>query len=534
MTPRTTLAVLAVGALAALSGIAHVPGAASAGSTTVSPTGSQAGGLAGGIGPVTQASHPSLLPRTATPVPPLRGFPRRPNILMITADDLSELDLPFMPHVRHLMAQQGVTLSEAEAPTPICVPARASLLSGQYAHNDGARTISGPHGGYHSFDEHGTVATSLRAAGYDTLFTGKFLNGYGEHGTAHQVPPGWSDWRATIDPTTYGFFNPTFDLNGRLEHSHGYSTTVISRQANAMLRSPARATRPWFAWVNYVAPHFGGPIEPGDPRRIFRGTSAAIPTTVPAPRDRGRFAAMPLPHRPDLFEAKRYRRLLPKNSPGRRKVTPKLRRALRMAYDQRLEAVQGVDRAVAAQLRVLRRSGQLDDTMVIFASDNGYATGEHNINGKLWHYDEIVRIPMLIRGPGVPRDTTVATPVTNPDVAATIIAAAGARPQRTLDGVDIRPWLSAPAQERVVPIEGWPVTNGDRRLYSGVRFGSYTYVRLRHGREELYDRSSDPYELRNLAKVPAARHVLEQLRALDARYRDCRGGSCPTAFYPAT
>ncbi|WP_157417762.1 sulfatase family protein [Nocardioides sp. Iso805N] len=512
MTPRTTLAVLAVGALAALSGIAHQSEPAHS---------------------VTQTKRAAgpVLPRTATPTPALRGFSQRPNVLMITADDLSELDLPYMPHVRRLIAEEGVTLSDAEAPTPICVPARASLLSGQYAHNDGARTISGPHGGYHSFDEHGTVATTLQAAGYDTLFAGKFLNGYGEHGTAHQVPPGWSDWRATIDPTTYGFFHPTFNINGHLKRSHGYSTTVISEQANAMLRSPQRSTKPWFAWINYVAPHFGGPIEPGDPRRIFRGTSAAIPTTVPAPRDRGRFAHVPLPNRPDVFEAKRYTRLLPKNSPARRKVTAKMRRALRIAYDQRLEAVQGVDRAVAAQLRVLRRRGQLDDTLIVFASDNGYATGEHNINGKLWHYDEIVRIPMLIRGPGVPHGTTVSTPVTNPDVTATIIAAAGARPQRALDGVDIRPWLSAPDQERVVPIEGWPVTNGNRRLYSGVRVGDYTYVRLRHGHEELYDRSSDPYELRNLARSSAARTVLEQLRALDARYRDCRGSTCPKQFY---
>jgi arylsulfatase A-like enzyme len=186
---------------------------------------------------------------------------------------------------------------------------------------------------------------------------------------------------------------------------------------------------------------------------------------------------------------------------------------------------------VAAQLRVLRRNGQLANTMIIFASDNGYATGEHNLNGKLWHYDEIVRIPMLIRGPGVPVGRTVTTPVTNPDVAATIIAAAGARPQRVLDGVDIRPWLSAPDQERVVPIEGWPVTNGDRRLYSGVRVGPYTYVRLRHGHEELYDRANDPYELHNLAKVPSARPVLAQLRGYDRRFRDCSGSSCPMAFY---
>jgi arylsulfatase A-like enzyme len=515
LNPRTTLAALAVGALA-LTGLASRPAAAShlAGRATRHPADSLA-----------------VLSGEPTPTPALPGLPTRSNVLMITADDLSTLDLPYMPHVRRLIADQGVTFSDAIAPTPICAPARASLLSGQYAHNDGTVTISGPRGGYQSFDESHTLATALQAAGYDTLFAGKFINGYGENGTARQVPPGWTDWRATIDPTTYHFFDPTLNVDGTLRRTHGYSTTILSHQADEMIGAPARQHRPWFAWVNYVAPHFGGPIEEGDPRQVFRGTAGAIPTTVPAPRDRGRFAGVPLPSRPDLFEPHRYTRLLPKNSPARAHVPPIERTALRMAYDQRLEADQGVDRAVAAQLRTLRRTGQLDRTVVVFASDNGYATGEHNRNGKLWHYDEIVRIPMMMRGPGVPSGRTVSTPITNPDVTATILGIAGARSQRTLDGVDMRPWLSAPPQQRVVPIEGWPVTNGTRRLYAGVTVGPWTYIRLRHGHEELYDRTTDPYEVHDLVHVASAQGALQELRSLTERYRDCRGSTCPKQFY---
>jgi len=456
----------------------------------------------------------------------------RPNILMITSDDLSTLDLPYMPHVRKLIADQGVTFTDAIAPTPICAPARASLLTGQYAHNDGVDTISGPHGGYQALDEHGTIATALQSAGYDTLFTGKFLNGYGENGSELDVPPGWTDWRATVDPSTYMFFHPTLNVNGRLERTHGYTTTVMRRQADKMIGAEAHTGKPWFAWVSYVAPHYGGPIEKGDPRTIFHG-KAAIPTTVPAPRDKGRYADVPLPDRPDMFEGGKHLRRLPRNSPAQRRIGPDERIALRMAYDQRLEAVQGVDRAVARQVATLRRTGQLADTVIIFASDNGYATGEHNINGKLWHYNEILRIPMLMRGPGVPVDKRVATPITNPDVAATILGFAGARPQRTLDGVDMRRWLTRPTQERVVPIEGWPVTNGTQRYYSGVRVGDWTYVRLRHGGEELYNRAHDPYELRNLARVPSAQLKLLQMRILTAEYRNCAGSSCPKGFTPA-
>ena len=457
----------------------------------------------------------------------------RPNILMITSDDLSTLDLAAMPHVRKLIADQGVTFTDAIAPTPICAPARASLLTGQYAHNDGVDTISGPHGGYQALDESRTIATSLQSAGYDTLFTGKFLNGYGEHGSKHDVPPGWTDWRATLDPSTYVFFHPTLNVNGKLTKTHGYTTTVMSKQADEMLAAKARTRKPWFAWVSYVAPHYGGPIEKGDPRAIFHG-KAAIPTTVPDPRDKGRYAGVPLPDRPDMFEAKRYLKMLPKSSPARRRVSRDQRVALRMAYDQRLEAVRGVDRAVARQVATLRRTGQLSNTVIIFSSDNGYATGEHNINGKLWHYSEILRIPMLMRGPGVPVDRNVETAITNPDVAATILGFAGAKPQRVLDGVDMRPWLGRPTQQRVIPIEGWPVVNGTRRLYAGVRVGDWTYIRLRHGRgEELYDRATDPYELHNLAQVPAAQLTLLQMRILAGEYRNCAGASCPKTFTPA-
>ena len=107
---------------------------------------------------------------------------------------------------------------------------------------------------------------------------------------------------------------------------------------------------------------------------------------------------------------------------------------------------------------------------MIFTSDNGFAIGPHNLNGKLYQYDEAVRIPVYMRGPGLPRGVSVPTAVTNPDLAATILAAAGVEPPRPLDGVDILPWIGAPAQVRVVPIEAWFLRTS-RQLYQGVRVG---------------------------------------------------------------
>jgi arylsulfatase A-like enzyme len=459
--------------------------------------------------------------------------PTRPNIFLITADDLAVGDLAYMPHTRRLLAEEGVTFSDAIAPTPLCVPARASLLTGQYAHNHGAHSISGPHGGYQAFDDRATIATALQEAGYQTLFAGKYLNGYGKDGTAATVPPGWSQWRATVDPSTYRFVDPKLNINGSLQRESGYTTGVMTAQSDAMIRSAAKARkksgRPWFEWLNYVAPHVGGPAGADDPVRLYPGTDAAFKVTVPDKRDRNTMSDLQLPTTPNIFPENTGD--VPAGSPRHRRFSAQQKQSLRLVYQRRIETVRSLDRAIGHDVGTLRRTGQLADTLVIFTSDNGYTVGGSNINGKLWHYDDIVSIPVLMRGPGVPRGTTTRTPITNPDIAATILAAAGAVPPRPLDGVDLLPWLDRPAQLRIVPIEAWKVADGSKQLYWGVRAGAWTYIRLRGG-EELFDRSADPFELRNLAADPAYADVRDRLRALAQHYRTCTAGTCASTFTP--
>ncbi|MBO0843378.1 MAG: sulfatase, partial [Nocardioides sp.] len=456
----------------------------------------------------TQTPIPPIVPAAVTPQPAWKPYATKPNILMITADDMAEGDLQYMPHVRQLLEAQGTNLTAAIAPTPICVPARASLVTGQYAVNNNARTISGPHGGYAALDESNTVPIAMQKAGYDTLFTGKYLNGYGEHGTSKDVPPGWTDWRATTDPSTYNFMNPRINHNGTLTKYHRYSTYVMRDQVNAMLQDPKRKQQPWFMWANYVAPHHGAPIENDDPMRVFKDDKhARIGTTVPAPEDKGKYAAVPLPSLPYMFRTPVD---APQNSPSQHHFDTETREALRIAYDQRLESLQAVDRAVESHVELLQRTGQLDNTIIIFASDNGYTTGGHNINGKLMFYQEMQQIPVIIRGPGIPVNKTVATTVTNPDIATTIMAAGGAKPLRRQDGVNILPWLSLPTQYRPIPIAGWQVGNGDKQIYHGIRYGDWTYIRLANGTEELYNRATDPYQIRSLQLLPAYQKQLHE------------------------
>ncbi|GAA4704931.1 sulfatase [Nocardioides conyzicola] len=463
----------------------------------------------------------------AQPAPP-PAADERPNVVMITLDDLAEGDLAVMPRTRELIADQGTTMTQGIAPTPICAPARASLLTGQYAHNHGVLTIEGEAGGFRSFNDRRTLPTWLKKAGYETMFAGKYLNGYGVNNPRY-IPPGWDRWRASIDFTTYSFLHTKFNVDGKVVKPPGYSSDILARYTEDLLaqhRHGRLRDDPFFLWVNYVAPHHGGPRESDDPGRTSDGRRP--PTTTPAPRDRNHFRHRALPREPDMWEQDL------RGNPHAGPVAPRsYRAAIREVYQQRLESLLAVDRAVGRTVAALRRSGELKRTVIILTSDNGYMVGQHDLVGKLWFYDKSVRIPIVMRGPGIPAGKRVSTPITNPDLAVTIAGLARARPTRKVDGVDLLPWLDRPDQRRAVPIEAYPVKGGHRRLYSGIRYGDLTYVRSRNGFEELYDRARDPGELVNVARRPAYRSTLKQLRRWDRRYRDCAGSSCPRGFEAA-
>ncbi|WP_134739761.1 sulfatase [Nocardioides sp. 503] len=461
-----------------------------------------------------------------TPVAPpgadARAAGAKPNILMFTVDDMTVGDLPYMPNLNRLVVRKGTRLTQGTAPTPICVPARASLLTGQYAHNHGALTINGAGGGFKSFKDGNTLPVWLHRAGYETYFSGKYLNGYGVNNPRY-IPPGWTGWRGSVDMSTYGFYNTRYNINGKVVTRSAHNSDVLNGFTTDVIGSRTKSRKPWFMWTNFVAPHHGGAHESDDP------SLSLLKTTMPAARDRNTFRNLNLPRDPEMWVGG--------GSPWAPKSASKaFKAAVREANQQRIESLQSVDDAVGAAIRKLRRTGELKNTYVIFTSDNGFLVGHHNRDGKLVPFDRSLRVPMVIRGPGIPQGRTVATPTTNPDIAVTIAGIAGARPGRRVDGVDMLDyWRSTTTYDRPVPIEAYPVQGGRKRIYSGVRYGRWTYVRLPGGKEVLFDRRQDPGETHNVAGRRRNAATLKQLRRLERTYRDCAGATCPreSTFVPA-
>jgi arylsulfatase A-like enzyme len=477
------------------------------------------------------------------------------------ADDMRVGDLRFAPRLRRLVAAHGLTLDNSFAPYPLCCPDRASFLTGQYAHNHGVFWHAPPYG-YGAFDDSHTLATALRAAGYRTGFVGKYLNGYGHmrsrvsgRPSYRYVPRGWDDWRAAIDGApgvhggTYDYWDIAFNVNGHVDNSHRgeYSSRVIGDMSVAMARRMAGGGRPFFIYVNFVAPHTGTP-EPGDPPRYVADRHGRLWEYATPGRPawvRGRFdavirrgAGMPRGGRPaerDVSDKPRYLRRTPE-------PTARERALLRDVTRQRAEAVFVMDRNVARLIGSLRASRAWSDTVFVFVSDNGYFLGEHRRRtGKTLTHEPSLRVPLLITGPVMRAGERRHDPVSVVDLTATILDLARARPPHRPDGASRLPslrtgdqgWTAAVITENATP-GSLPDVPGfhDARTMIGLRTAQYSLMVNRHLGDELYDLATDPLENRNVFYDPAyaavRRQLLRQWRAL----RSCAGAACRAPLPP--
>src|SRR5215210_4688748 len=140
----------------------------------------------------------------------------RPNILVVMTDDMSTSDLKMLPNVRRLLGRKGTTFADAVDSFPLCCPARATFITGQYAHNHGVRGNFYPYGWYGMKDRGNTLPAWLKRSGYTTALIGKWLNGYGARDGRGEVPKGFDIWRGLLDVSAYDYFNFEMNRDGRL------------------------------------------------------------------------------------------------------------------------------------------------------------------------------------------------------------------------------------------------------------------------------------------------------------------------------
>ena len=348
----------------------------------------------------------------------------RPNIVFVLTDDMRDDDLDHMPITRRLLADQGMEFTDAISPHPLCCPARAQLATGQYAQNNGVQHNRGVHGGFQALDPTREASSWFRDSGYRTGFVGKFLNGYDPQDVR---PSGWTRWDAlTRGVYDYVDFSMTGDgdaaaLHRQLRHLGHRGPHQRGRHRLRRLRRPVRRLR--------VAPRSALPDHARGRSRAAAGAPAG-----PGPVRR---RAPVVVRRPGVRRGRRQR---PAGVPA--PPAPRRSRAEISAENTaRLRSLQAVDRAVGSLVDTLDEQGVLDDTYIVFSSDNGYSLGEHRFVGKDVLTDEALQVPLLVRGPGIAPGSTSDLPVTLVDLPATFAALTGVSPGWQVDGTSLAPTL---------------------------------------------------------------------------------------------
>jgi arylsulfatase A-like enzyme len=429
---------------------------------------------------------------------PLGNEPSRPNVLIVMTDDQRLDSMEAMPAVLRWFGEGGRTYPNAFATTPLCCPARASIMTGRYAHNHGVLTN-------HHTDQldHGTtLQRELRAAGYITAIAGKFLNEW------HiRRPPPHFDRYAIDSPfvTGNGFVGERFNIDGDIREV-GYATRFIERTALRYVRSFERQDRrPWLLYVTPFAPH-----EPAIPEAGYRTAPVSPWRPGPAVLEQ------------DLADKPRFLAEVESLPLG----------ALERFRDRQLRTLRSVDDLVDAVMTELDQLGERN-TLAVFTSDNGLLYGEHGPFSKRLPYDASIRVPLMSRWPGrVAAGTTDPRLAANVDVFPTVMEAAGVPVRGPIEG---RPLWDERARKMIFLEHFYGGEPVGIPSWASVRTRTTQYIEWsRGGRRifsEYYDLRADPLQLRNLLVEgePVDLAEAQAMRRSLAKLRSCVGTTGPNA-----
>lgn len=478
--------------------------------------------------------RPNPTPVVTPTIPPASPRPDAPNVIVFMTDDQSIEQMAALPRTQELLAGRGVTFSNSFVNYPTCCPSRATFLTGQHATNHGVLWNRPPDGGFEKFaGQDTTLPVALQANGYDTYFVGKYLNGYGITPEFRTIPKGWSNFHGLVEPTATMYFGYSMFHDGQMTdytmRDEDYITDVTTDIALANLRKQAETGGPLFMWVSYVAPHSAGGVG----RVEFEANAGALRAeldegpkpAIPAPRHVGLAKDVSLPVFPSYNEEDIEDKPAPLQRPPMDGATEE---GVLTAYRQEIESLMSVDESIQAIVQELEAQGRLDNTYLIFTSDNGQMHGQHRFaSGKYLVYEPSIRVPLIIAGPGV-RAGEASSLVSNVDLAPTIADLTSTELLREPDGKSLVPLLrdGGAAWDRALFIETRGPIFPLRPQYRAVRAKDWLYAEYSSGDRELYDLVADPDQLVNVVSDPSYAATVVQLSGWLRILESCKGPTC--------
>ena len=427
---------------------------------------------------------------------PLLAQERKPNIILIVSDDHhwqclgaagnSKIQTPNLDK----LAGRGVLFTNAIISTSQCAPSRGILLSGQESYQTGLDCND--HTGFRSFNG-ATVVEQLRRGGYETNLVGKW------HIQPKPKECGFSKAPRWLAPAASPYLNPELrhglDATDNTE-TPGHITDIFTSAAVDVIQ---QAKKPYLLWLAYNAPHT--PWTASEPyQKLYAGRNAELappnhPKATAAPRRAAPARGGPGGNRPDgAFDWETY-----------------------------YAVISEMDAGIGRVVDEVDKSDQWSNTLILFAGDNGYLCGSKGLQGKVFPWEESIRVPMLASGGLVRKAAKSDAPVASIDISATMLDVAGIRPTHRLSGTSLRPAWSGGKFGRDASFSSWNdgrpealVAGFPVEPYRAVRTPAWKYIVWESKKEALFDLKADPFEEKNLAAEPAHAGAL---RAMKERLR---------------
>lgn len=453
------------------------------------------------------------------------------NIIVIMTDDLdvvtlnTMLDNDLMPNLQEYVIDRGTEFTNSFVTNPHCCPSRATFLTGQYAHNTGVFTNID----ILKLDDEHTLATWLQDDGYNTAIIGKYLNGYGSILSGEYFPPGWNNWQVLVVPFNFMMYDYMINDNGRMikygNQSEDYQTDVFSKLASTYIEGLSLDEKPFFLYISTKAPH----AEQSQKLPSCKVNPSTLFSIRGPERYNNNTEILHYPISPSFNETDFSDK--PELPRKRQPITKAGQICIDSVFSSGIQSMMAVDDLIGNIVHSLENINELDNTVIIFTSDNGFLFGDHSLVGKTYPYENSIRVPLVISSPGFNGSQSSSRLVINNDLAPTILELTGAQADIPMDGRSLIPLLMNPDEEiwrDKFLVQSWDM-GSMKYPYKAIRSSTGIYIENQElVKDEFYDFEKDPYQLDNKIDCtePICLKKINQHQSWLSDLKNCKDGTC--------